>query len=144
MSDQDYGKMKKADLLVLVAEQDQEAHDILVEGKATKAAIIEWLENQDETPNTMSATLLKYRKRYVPSVAYSGRKSLSNGDVVAQFLEYKEPKEVAHQVEALLGFAKGELVEKYASLNPGQQRMNCGNRLRAALKRGDITEEQLA
>jgi len=91
----------------------------------------------------MSETLLRYRQRYQPTVAYSGRASLNNGDVVAEFLAGREPHEVCAAVEQLLGLEDGELWARYQNLNPGQQRMNAGNRLRAALKRGDLTPEAL-
>lgn len=98
---------------------------------------------EEHGPRTMSATLLKYRERYQPTVAYSGRPSLNNGDAVAEFLAGKAPDEVLKAAEQILGLESGELQERYAKLNPGQQRMNGGNRIRAALKRGDITTDEL-
>ena len=91
----------------------------------------------------MSETLLKYRANYVPTTSYSGRKSLNNGDLVAEFLAGMEPLEVLAAAEQILGFETGELVAKYQHLNVGQMRMNGGNRLRAAIKRGDITAADL-
>lgn len=94
----------------------------------------------------MASTLAKYREmpeHYKPTVAYSGRKSLSIGDTVAQFLDGMSPAEVLEAAERILGLEGGELVAKYAHLNLGQQRMNGGNRLRAALKRGDIKADDL-
>ena len=91
----------------------------------------------------MSETLMRYRAGYETTIAYSGRKSLSNGDAIAQFLEMVAPDAVMTQAERILGLEAGFLTAKYEMLNPGQQRMNSGNRLRAALKRGDITPEDL-
>ena len=101
------------------------------------------LLQEDNKPRTMSATLLQYRAKYQPTVAYSGRASLNNGDAVAEFLAGKTPDEVLKAAEKILGLDDGELQERYANLNPGQQRMNGGNRIRAALKRGDITTDEL-
>lgn len=101
------------------------------------------LLHADGGARTMSATMQKYRESYVPTTAYSGRKSLSNGDVVADFLAGMEPNEVLRHAEQILGLEVGELVARYAHLNPGAQRMNGGNLLRGALKRKDITAEDL-
>lgn len=90
-------------------------------------------------PKTLSTTMRKYRSGYEPTVAYSGRVSLNKGDEVATILAGKSPADVLTMAEALLGLEAGELVARYAKLNPGQQRMNGGNRIRAAIKRGDAT-----
>ena len=91
----------------------------------------------------MSETLRQYRQGYEASTSYSGVKSLNNGDDVAHFLDGMSPAEVLAAAERILGFEDGELVTKYAHLNAGQQRMNGGNRIRAALKREDITTDDL-
>lgn len=94
----------------------------------------------------MSSTLAKYRQmpdHYKPTTSYTGRKSLSIGDTVANFLDGMSPEEVLQAAERILGLEENELTEKYAHLNPGQQRMNGGNRIRAALKRGDIKADDL-
>ena len=94
-------------------------------------------------PRDMSSTLQKYRVGYVPTTAYSGRASLNNGDPIAEHLAGMSPLEVMQEAERLLGLDNGELVARYENLNPGQQRMNAGNRIRAAIKRGDLTVDQL-
>ena len=134
--------MSKKDLLALIATYDEAGAKELA--KAKVADIREWLAENPEPKAGMAATLLKYRVGYEPSIAYSGRKSLNNGDAIAHFLSGEEPLLVAARVERILGLETGFLVTKYAGLNPGQIRMNSGNRLRAALKRGDITAEDLA
>lgn len=91
----------------------------------------------------MSETLNKYRKGYQSCVAASGRKSLNNGDDVALFLDGMTNVEVLQAAERILGFEDGELQERYAHLNTGAQRMNGGNLLRGALKRLDITADDL-
>ena len=95
-------------------------------------------DGEDE-PKTMSGTMSKYRKAYEPTVAYSGRVSLNKGDEVATMLAGLSPLAVIEAAERLLGFESGELVAKYAHLNPGQKRMNGGNRIRSAIKREAVT-----
>ena len=101
------------------------------------------LEPKVEKPS-QAETLKKYRKGYAKAKSALGNSSAHNNDPVAKALEGKSPGEVVAMAETLLKFKKGELAEKYAALNPGAQRMNAGNRLRAAWKRGDLKEEALA
>ncbi len=142
-NEQDYSKLTKAALLKLIEERDPEAAENLE--KSTKAVLILWLQADDEVDGkrSMAATLLRYRETYTDTVSHSNRLSKSNGDQIAEFLAGQEPKLVMQAVERILELEEGFLTEKYASLNLGQQRMNAGNRLRAALKRGDISESQL-
>jgi hypothetical protein len=59
-----------------------------------------------------------------------GRNSLDNGDRVALMLRGKQ-LEVVYEIAAkLLNISKSELLLRYNHLNPGQQRMCLGNRLR--------------
>ncbi len=141
----------KKELLAQVRAIDSEQADQLVSTKATKPVIEAWLADakasskpdEDDEPRTMPKTLAKYRKSYKPTIASSGRKSLNNGDGVALLLAGLTPEEVLTAAEELLGLATGELATKYQHLNDGQRRMNGGNRIRAAIKRGDVTEDQL-
>jgi hypothetical protein len=89
----------------------------------------------------MSATLAKYREQYVLSIASAGRKSLSKGDDLAELLQMLTGKQVCQIAELALGIEG--LWAKYERLNNGQQRMNAGNRIRAAIKRGDLTIEEV-
>lgn len=100
-------------------------------------------EDEDEGDNhqSMSQTLKKYSKEYVKVQSYSGRKSLVSDNDLSSALAGLDPATVIYFVEKILGFEKDELLAKYAHLNPGQKRMTAGNRLRAAIKRGDITED---
>ena len=117
-------------------------------GKISNADLV-WLaqvaQHLDEAGSSknMAATLAKYRMGYEDTASYSGRLSKHNGDDVAAILAGAEPGQVMAAAEALLGLEAGELVAKYDRLNPGQKRMNAGNRIRAAIKRGDATIEDL-
>jgi len=63
-----------------------------------------------------------------------------NGDPVAVALRgCTTLDDVYRETAALLRVPESELRAKYAHLNNGQQRMNCGNRLRGAFKSGKIT-----
>lgn len=96
-------------------------------------------EEEELTASKMAETLKKYRERYQLSVAKSGKKSLNNGDAVAQALEYLDWTEVMALCCSLLALDYAELEAKYAHLNVGARRMNCGNRIRAAYKKGNVT-----
>ena len=119
--------------------------------RATKTEVELWIQlhaDQPDTPDeaetkSMSKTIAKYREGYEPSISVSGRKSLNTGDEIAHLLVGLEPVAVMKAAEEVLGLEDGELVMKYANLNRGQQRMNAGNRIRSAAKRGDITVEDV-
>ena len=92
-----------------------------------------------------AATLKKYRDKgnYQYSDGYAGL-SLNNGDSTALSLKMFDPARVMAIAEAVLpGIEKGELAKRYGKLNPGMQRMNAGNRIRAAIKKGTITKAAL-
>ena len=106
--------------------------------KKTEAAV-------EETKPVRSAaeTLKKYRVNYVHTDGYSGL-SINNGDSIADQLKMCEPQRVVRIAEAVLpGVKAGELAKRYAALNPGMQRMNCGNRIRSAVKNGTVTATAL-
>lgn len=96
-----------------------------------------------------SETLKSYRDGYNGRPAYTlmggyAGASLNCGDDTATALRMFEPARVLAIAEDVLpGIAKGELATRYAKLNPGMIRMNCGNRIRAAIKKGTITKAAL-
>lgn len=94
-------------------------------------------ETASESGGKMAKVLAKYRMGYMPSVAASGKKSLHNGDPVAKALEYRELEWLYNATADLMQVPVAELKLRYAHLNPGSQRMNLGNRIRAAYRRGD-------
>jgi len=65
-----------------------------------------------------------------------GNVSVDSGDALAKFLRGKSVEQVADLCAEALGVPAAVLLARYAKLNKGQQRMNLGNRLRAALKDG--------
>ena len=92
----------------------------------------------DEPKRSMAGTLGRYRTAYEPSIAAGGRKSFNCGDDLAGLLAGLEPEQVIKLAELALDLEVGTLQAKYDALNPGQKRMNAGNRIRAAIKRGDL------
>ena len=95
-------------------------------------------DTEDRKDTAPCAPLKKYRHNYVRVKGYNGE-SLCNGDNVASFLAQFEPDRVVRLAEVALELEAGELSAKYGKLNPGQRRMNAGNRIRAAVKRKDLT-----
>lgn len=108
---------------------------------ATPEEVAEFEAAEDD--GKMTKVLSRYKTRYELSISASGRKSLNNGDSVASILEAKTPEQVMRAAEIVLKLADGELFAKYGHLNNGQKRMNAGNRIRAAHKRGDLRLEDL-
>lgn len=109
---------------------------------AIQQGLEEWDEAEQEAEEenyAMSKHLAKYRERYQKSVAASGAKSLNNGDELAKFLEMKTGKEVCELADKFVPLEGQTHFERYERLNEGQKRMNSGNKLRAALKKGAIT-----
>lgn len=108
--------------------------------KKARRTSFELLEDEEETnaSHKMAATLAEYRKSYVPTLAASGKKSLSNGDPVAMLLSGLDYESVYALAEYWCELATGMLDKKYAHLkNDGMRRMNAGNRLRALYKKAD-------
>lgn len=146
-------KHTRATLLAAIAELDEQTATDMAKAKLAdlehvlaemQANMAEDEGNKEEQPaHTMSNQLRRYRVRYVPTTAYSGRKSMNNADDVAVTLAGMTPKQVCDLAEKVCGLPQGSLWAKYESLNPGQQRMNSGNRIRAAIKRGDVTTESV-
>lgn len=66
----------------------------------------------------------------------AGNISVDVNDALAQFLRGRSVQDVAKIAAVALGVEESALLAKYAHLNVGQQRMNIGNRLRAAVKDG--------
>ncbi len=115
--------------------------------KAKKEELEQWLselepEGDYTAAQKMAAALRKARERYTKVKSATGKDSMDNNDLVAKLLRERTPAEVIAAAEKLLELSCGELATKYENLNPGQKRMNAGNRIRGAISRGDITEEE--
>lgn len=82
----------------------------------------------------MAQALQNARKHYAKTRRPDGSKSADNGDAIARELRDLEPIEVASLADKILGLPQGTHRAKYGHLNPGQIRMNSGNRIRAYWK----------
>ena len=120
--------------------------------KCTKPQLVEIAKGQRKdtgtqpTPNGSSKVKQSYRNKYAeigkgrdrkPTTA-AGRGTLNNGDVIAVAFEVLNADQVCAVADVLLKAGKAFHAKKYAALNSGMRRMNAGNRIRAAVKRGDI------
>ena len=105
----------------------------------------ETVETTEETPKKLSqsAQLRKYRAKYQPFQKADGSVSLDNGDDVATLLRGAEVVQIMRAADLVKGVAIGTHEAKYADRNPGSKRMNAGNILRGAFRRGDLTKAQL-
>ena len=89
---------------------------------------------------TQAQQLAKYREHYVPAVTAAGNMSAHNGDPVAMALVGKDADAVMLLADAVCPIKGGQTHEaRYQGLNEGSKRMNAGNKLRAAYRRGDWT-----
>ena len=87
------------------------------------------------------ARSVEYRATLQKTTTATGNKSYDNGDTVALLLRGAD-LETVYQIGAReLGVTVTELKTKYAHLNPGQQRMNVGNRVRAATKKREAQQQ---
>jgi hypothetical protein len=75
--------------------------------------------------------------RYETVKSAGGNTSLDCGDAVAKQLRGKELDEVYKIVAKATNEPEKDLRKRYEHLNPGQQRMNLGNRFRGALANND-------
>jgi hypothetical protein len=95
-------------------------------------------EAEEKAEHPMAKALREARVRYVKTKRPEGTSSADCGDKLARTLRDLEPLEVAALADKVLGEAAGYHAGKYGHLNPGQIRMNSGNRIRAFLKTADL------
>jgi hypothetical protein len=126
-----------------MAEQELDAagdrYTETLEKASTKAAREEEQDDGDDDRYTtaMSRTIARYVHRYVPGRNASGTATKTCGDELAIAWLQMDVEAFCYYAANLLGMSPGH----YLHLNPGQQRMNFGNRLRAAIRKGIITEQ---
>jgi len=101
-------------------------------------------EAEEKVQSAMSKALQEARKRYTKAHRPNGARTAHNGDNIAKELIDLEPLEVADLADDVVKAPKGTHRAKYQHLNPGQIRMNSGNRIRAYWKNinedGDAAE----
>ena len=84
--------------------------------------------------STMARQIHKYSPRYVKAKNASGTSTLITGDILSIISLYLDVPTYVDTARQLLG----DSANKYSHLNPGQQRMNYGNRIRASVKAGKL------
>ena len=86
---------------------------------------------EDEVSRSMAEQLRRARVRYVKTKRPSGAGSMDNGDTIAKNLRDFEPEEVMTIADRVCEESAGFHAAKYDGLNPGQKRMNSGNKIRS-------------
>lgn len=101
----------------------------------TKIELAQTEEEEDETQEELEGKRIADGYHYAKCRAASGRISVDNADDVAQLLRGNTLDEAYKIVAGMIDVDVYSLMAKYSHLNPGQQRMNIGNRARGFLKR---------
>ena len=91
----------------------------------------------------MSEQLKAARVRYTKTRRPSGAASADNADAIAKALRDYEPLEVCEIADRVFNLPLGSHESKYSSLNPGQKRMNSGNRIRGLWRKLWIADDKL-
>lgn len=95
----------------------------------------------EEDPDSTSIVRKDYKSRYLRVKAASGKASQICGDEVSMFLKEKTLEETYGIASEQLDIPLIDLHDRYSHLNPGQQRMVLGNRLRAHYKKLEAADK---
>ena len=91
----------------------------------------------------MSEQLKAARVRYAKTKRPAGSASADCADAIAKALRDFEPLEVCEIADKVFKLPIGSHEAKYSSLNPGQKRMNSGNRIRGLWRKLWIADDKL-
>ncbi len=91
----------------------------------------------------MSEQLKAARVRYAKTKRPSGAASADNADAIAKALRDFEPLEVCEIADKVFKLPLGSHEAKYSKLNPGQKRMNSGNRIRGLWRKLWIADDKI-
>lgn len=97
---------------------------------------------EEEAKAARSVVKKSYKERYLKAKAASGKATQICGDGLSQILVGKTLEEVYEFAADEMGIDLDDLHAKYEHLNPGQQRMVLGNRLRGFYRKNG--KEELA
>ena len=125
--------------------------NLLKQTKANLQTVLNDLQSEtgdatDDEPTGYQGSMLalkKAKEHYVVVAKANGSKSINNGDAIATLLLNLTLDEVAFLADEVKEVAIGTHKAKYSHLNNGQIRMNCGNVVRGAIKRGTKTVEEI-
>jgi hypothetical protein len=98
-------------------------------------------EGEEEKSYNMASHLNQYRAAYETVKSATGNKSKVCGDDLSHLLAMMLPDDVIALATYVLD--RDDLFARYGSLNEGQKRMNAGNLLRNAIKREEITVDDI-
>ncbi len=93
--------------------------------------------------HSMSEQLKAARVRYAKTKRPAGSASADCADAIAKALRDFEPLEVCEIADKVFKLPIGSHEAKYSSLNPGQKRMNSGNRIRGLWRKLWIADDKL-
>ena len=91
----------------------------------------------------MAEQLKAARVRYAKTKRPSGAASADNADAIAKALRDFEPLEVCEIADKVFKLPLGSHEAKYSKLNPGQKRMNSGNRIRGLWRKLWIADDKI-
>ncbi len=100
--------------------------------KAPKAVKPEGVHPHQRSTDALRDAAKRYEHDKANKTA-GGHTSVNNGDEVAKMLLGKDLEAVYKLAAETLGETQKDLKAKYEHLNPGMQRMNLGNRMRAVI-----------
>ncbi len=123
--------------LAPVESQQDEGEDTDTDDAGETDEVEEALEEAETAASKMAEALRKARVHYQKTRRPQGAASADCADLIAKELRDYEPLEVAGLADRCFDLPKGFHAERYAHLNMGQIRMNSGNKIRAAYKKGD-------
>ena len=99
--------------------------------------------DEEYTGCRMSEQLKAARVRYAKTKRPSGAASADNADVIARALRDYEPLEVCEIADKVFKLPIGSHESKYSRLNPGQKRMNSGNRIRGLWRKLWVADDKI-
>ncbi len=98
---------------------------------------------EESAGSRMAEQLKAARVRYAKTKRPSGAASADNADAIAKALRDFEPLEVCEIADKVFKLPIGSHESKYSGLNPGQRRMNSGNRIRGLWRKLWIADDKL-
>jgi hypothetical protein len=112
--------------------------------RKVRTAELSLAPDSSDDERDMKTQMAKARQKYVKVKNYAGERSMDNGDSLAQLMRGLEPSEVCSLADTLFEEEVGHHHTRYGHLNPGQQRMNSGNRIRSGVKRELFTVDRVS